>query len=164
MDKETIWLGWELVGDFDYAFHNGDAAVMGNVQVNQHHDEAEQDFQAKKEIKGVELQNGEPNSLITNLKICAPQILHLDTAGRPLWLNGWLLPNRFSNDDQQQPAKFEGFIKEPNNASDPGTWKLGKNNVCCLMSGHVSNFSHAEKDILETMIHLGRNVSAISGN
>ncbi|KAJ6089238.1 hypothetical protein N7467_004454 [Penicillium canescens] len=163
-DKETFWLGWELVGDFDYAFHDGDAAVMGNVQVNQHHDEAEQDFEVKKEAKETASQNGEPDSLVTNFKICAPQILHLDTAGQPLWLNGWLLPNKFSNDDQQQPGKFDGFIKESKNASDLGTWKLGKNNVCCLTSDHISNFSNAEKEILETMIDIGRNVGAISGN
>ncbi|KAJ6436613.1 F-box domain-containingprotein [Purpureocillium lavendulum] len=28
-DKETFWLGWELAGDLDYAFHQGDAGTMG---------------------------------------------------------------------------------------------------------------------------------------
>ncbi|PNS20637.1 hypothetical protein CAC42_364 [Sphaceloma murrayae] len=28
-DKETFWLGWELVGDSDYAFHPGNAGNMG---------------------------------------------------------------------------------------------------------------------------------------
>lgn len=28
-DKETFWLGWELVGDHDYAFHPGNAGNMG---------------------------------------------------------------------------------------------------------------------------------------
>lgn len=31
-DKETFWIGWELVGDLDYAFHQGDAGTMGTVQ------------------------------------------------------------------------------------------------------------------------------------
>src|SRR5437762_3476424 len=31
-DKETFWIGWELVGDRDYAFHPGDAGVMGVVK------------------------------------------------------------------------------------------------------------------------------------
>src|SRR5256714_12707087 len=31
-DKETFWVGWELVGDRDYAFHEGDAATMGVVK------------------------------------------------------------------------------------------------------------------------------------
>lgn len=31
-DKETFWLGWELVGDMDYAFHQGDAGTMGTVE------------------------------------------------------------------------------------------------------------------------------------
>jgi hypothetical protein len=30
-DKETFWLGWELVGDPDYAFHGGDAGIMGDL-------------------------------------------------------------------------------------------------------------------------------------
>src|SRR3954447_9808732 len=33
-DKETFWLGWELVGDTDYAFHNGSVGTMGSVQSN----------------------------------------------------------------------------------------------------------------------------------
>ncbi|GAM89497.1 hypothetical protein ANO11243_075360 [Dothideomycetidae sp. 11243] len=28
-DKETFWLGWELVGDSDYVFHPGEAGNMG---------------------------------------------------------------------------------------------------------------------------------------
>ncbi|KAK2604005.1 hypothetical protein QQS21_003841 [Conoideocrella luteorostrata] len=28
-DKETFWLGWELVGDSDYAFHQGEVGAMG---------------------------------------------------------------------------------------------------------------------------------------
>ncbi|KAJ5164097.1 Alpha-mannosyltransferase [Penicillium coprophilum] len=31
-DKETFWLGWELVGDTSYSFHPGLSAVMGVVQ------------------------------------------------------------------------------------------------------------------------------------
>ncbi|KIW63747.1 hypothetical protein PV04_08726 [Phialophora macrospora] len=31
-DKETFWLGWELVGDQEYSFHQGDAGTMGVVQ------------------------------------------------------------------------------------------------------------------------------------
>ena len=44
-DKETFWIGWELVGDMDYAFHAGDAGIMGVVgdhkkkDDEEHHDE-----------------------------------------------------------------------------------------------------------------------------
>ncbi|KAK3678643.1 hypothetical protein LTR37_021481 [Vermiconidia calcicola] len=31
-DKETFWLGWELAGDLDYAFHQGNAGIMGALQ------------------------------------------------------------------------------------------------------------------------------------
>ena len=31
-DKETFWLGWELVGDPEYAFHRGDAGIMGDLE------------------------------------------------------------------------------------------------------------------------------------
>src|ERR1700758_677417 len=31
-DKETFSIGWELVGDRDYAFHQGDAGIMGVIK------------------------------------------------------------------------------------------------------------------------------------
>lgn len=31
-DKETFWLGFELIGDTDYVFHEGDAGIIGVLQ------------------------------------------------------------------------------------------------------------------------------------
>lgn len=31
-DKETFWLGFELIGDTDYVFHQGDAGIIGMLQ------------------------------------------------------------------------------------------------------------------------------------
>lgn len=137
------------MGDLDYAFHGGDAAVMGTVQVNQSQDQSEGDpTQGKVDME----------QKPANFTICAPQLLHLDVTGRPFWFNGWLLPNKFSEDGQN--PDFEAFIDEPKDV--PGPWKLGEHNSCCLTSDHVLNFTHSEKDILERMIVTAKDVGAIS--
>ncbi|RAL08493.1 putative alpha-1,3-mannosyltransferase, partial [Aspergillus homomorphus CBS 101889] len=128
-DKETFWLGWELVGDTDYAFHGGAAAVMGKAQVN------------RGTVVGNETAE---EGRYPHFTICAPQLLHLGIDGRPLWFNGWLLPNKFSDDEHQQPTGFEAFIPEPGTTEDGGAWKLHENNVCCLSADRVVDFSAAE--------------------
>jgi alpha 1,3-mannosyltransferase len=71
-DKETFWLGWELVGDTSYSFHPGDAGVMGVMAPPQN----------STKQKGY--------------TVCAPQLLHTDVKGKPLWFNGWLLQSKFA--------------------------------------------------------------------
>lgn len=93
--------------------------------------------------------------------ICSPQLLHLDVTGRPLWFNGWLLPNKFSDDPHLQPVDFESFIVEPRDIGDPGPWELQLNNVLCLSSEHVFNFTTAEKATLDITIEIARRVGAI---
>ncbi|KAF7121640.1 hypothetical protein CNMCM5793_009111 [Aspergillus hiratsukae] len=117
-DKETFWLGWELVGDTDYVFHGGDAAVMGKVEVSPKLEISTDNSTANDRLE-------DTNSHFT---ICAPQILHLGEDGRPMWFNGWILPNKFSQDDHQEPANFEAFISEPRDPQNAGSWKLQKDN------------------------------------
>jgi hypothetical protein len=93
--------------------------------------------------------------------ICAPQLLHLDVAGRPLWFNGWLLPNKFSDDPDLQPVDFESFIVEPSDIGDPGPWELKLNNVLCISSEQVFNLTAAEKRTLDTTVGIARRVGAI---
>lgn len=107
-----------------------------------------------------ELVNAEPSPQNT-ITICSPQLLHLDVSGRPIWFNGWLLPNKFSDDLYQQPANFEAFIQEPRDVRAPESWKLEENNVCCLSSDHLSNFTLMEKSILDQTVEIARNVGAI---
>ncbi|KAJ5273296.1 hypothetical protein N7478_008421 [Penicillium angulare] len=146
-DKETFWLGWELVGDTDYAFHKGDAAVMGKVEMNPKYDSP--------------ITNGAKGDQDLRFTICAPQLLHLGVDGHPLWFNGWILPNKFARGDHLQPAQFDAFIREPGDAGTIGSWRLEKNNVCCLSANHVVNFTYAEKESLGNTIQIAKDVSAI---
>ncbi|OJJ98294.1 hypothetical protein ASPACDRAFT_31197 [Aspergillus aculeatus ATCC 16872] len=155
-DKETFWLGWELVGDTDYAFHEGDAAVMGTAKVNRARAAADNET-----VDAAEGDSRSGNPEDPQFSICAPQLLHLGTDGRPLWFNGWLLPNKYSDDPRQQPTAFEAFITEPSEATAVGAWKLQQNNVCCLAADHVGSFSAAEKEVLGGLVEIAREVGAI---
>ncbi|KAF7183913.1 hypothetical protein CNMCM7691_004335 [Aspergillus felis] len=140
-DKETFWLGWELIGDLDYAFHDGDAGVMGTLEKTPTvKGQAAQAELAK--INATDEATGVAPEMYT---ICAPQLLHLDRSGRPLWFNGWLLPNKFDKDKNLEPSRFEAFIREPRELRDPGAWQLRENNICCLTSEHRGEFSLDER-------------------
>lgn len=108
-----------------------------------------------------ELRDIESETSNKTVSICSPQLLHLDVAGRPLWFNGWLLPNKFSDDPHLQPVDFESFMVEPKEIKDPGPWELKLNNVLCLSSEHYSNFTTAEKATLDTTIKIAKRVGAI---
>ncbi|RMZ84737.1 hypothetical protein DV737_g984, partial [Chaetothyriales sp. CBS 132003] len=118
-DKETFWIGWELVGDLDYAFHQGDAGIMG-------------------------------------------QLLHLDTDGKPLWFNGWLLDNKFAEKKQKKFGLFVHYLIEPREVRDPVAWQLEESNMCCLTTDPDKkfDFSDAEKKLLQDMMTKAREVGA----
>ncbi|PYH49817.1 putative alpha-1,3-mannosyltransferase [Aspergillus saccharolyticus JOP 1030-1] len=148
-DKETFWLGWELAGDTEYAFHEGAAAVMGPVQSSTSVSRVVQD-------NATSADNPPTATLTAPLQICAPQILHLGVDGRPLWFNGWLLRNKYAT--KQEYGTFEGFITEPPDAHDDGSWKLQQNNVCCMSADRVTGFTDAEREVLGRMVEIAREV------
>ncbi|KAL4935340.1 hypothetical protein BDV06DRAFT_234427 [Aspergillus oleicola] len=143
-DKETFWLGWEMAGNTDYAFHNGSTGTMGMV-----HEEDTVGFKGKILIATDSVR----------YKICAPQLLHLDRDGRPLWFNGWLLPTKWDKD--KEPAKFEAFLQEPID-QQKSPWELREHNVCCLTSGEKMKFMFNETEVLENIIATGRVVGALA--
>ncbi|EPS38152.1 hypothetical protein H072_8154 [Dactylellina haptotyla CBS 200.50] len=122
-DKETFWLGWELVGDLDYAFHQGDVGVMGQL--------------TKQDPKQAQ-----------HFEICAPQLLHLDVEGNPLWFNGWILMNKFEEDvAKRQAGTFTNYIREK--PTSKHQWQLKHNNNACLAADSSFMFTPAEKGALE---------------
>lgn len=135
---------------------------MGTVQVKSQPTQAGKAIHEEAADEG--LYNVKPRLENTILTICAPQLLHLDVSGRPIWFNGWLLPNKFSDNMNLQPANFEAFIKEPRDVRAIESWKLEENNICCLSSDHPYNFTYMEKSILDQTIAIARDVGAISGN
>jgi hypothetical protein len=150
-DKETFWLGWELIGDLDYAFHDGDAGVMGTLEKTP-------------PVKGQPAQEDLTKTNTTDqamYTICAPQLLHLDRSGRPLWFNGWLLPNKFEKGKDREPSRFEAFLREPREIRDPGAWQLRAHNICCLTSEHKGEFSPDERQALDMIIESGRRAGVL---
>jgi len=96
----------------------------------------------------------------TNYTICAPQLLHLDRSGRPLWFNGWILNNKFDN-LHVRLAKFEYFMKEQREDEGDAEWSLEKNNICCLKSDEIFTFSKTEKKTIRDMISIAKDVGAL---
>ncbi|KAF9884981.1 hypothetical protein FE257_000891 [Aspergillus nanangensis] len=96
-----------------------------------------------------------------NFSICAPQLLHLDRDDRPLWFNGWLLPNKFSKEHNASPVELVEYIKEPSSVHAPGSWKLTKSNICCLRSDEVYALEEKEKEVLNMIIGTARELGAI---
>lgn len=148
-DKETFWLGWELAGDTDYAFHNGSAAIVG-ASKNPRDENADQDAK-----------ESDPEPETAGFSICGPQLLHLDRDDRPLWFNGWLLSNKFTGKGNSEVVDFKEFIKEPAGPEDPGQWKLYKANSCCLKSNVTYLLIDGEKDTLKMTVDMARDVGAI---
>jgi alpha 1,3-mannosyltransferase len=96
-----------------------------------------------------------------NYTICAPQLLHLDRDGRPLWFNGWLLPNKFEPGQEQKPLSFEAFLAEPRDFREPAAWQLMESNICCLTGDYFSEFTREEKAVLKMIVDAGRRSGAL---
>lgn len=133
---------------------------MGTAEVKQPYDEVDEREAHSHELH--ELRDIDSQPTKAKLTICGPQMLHLDTAGRPLWFNGWVLPNKFSGDPHLQPVNFESFLSEPSDVGGDGAWILRPSNVFCLSADRLSNFTTAEKSILDSMVELVKGVGAIS--
>ena len=67
-DKETFWIGWELVGDRDYAFHQGDAGIMGVVKQNSSEESSENTDDSAEESSESAEDNIEESSENTDLQ------------------------------------------------------------------------------------------------
>ncbi|EXJ94086.1 hypothetical protein A1O1_02479 [Capronia coronata CBS 617.96] len=208
-DKETFWIGWELVGDLDYSFHQGDAGAMGVLQAPEVKDDDKEKERKEKEkpkpkrkkkvkkpavvndngevvegggqdpqqgdgAEGVEVEveveeeeEPEPQEQPeekapepTSYTMCAPQLLHLDTEGKPLWFNGWLLDNKFADKKQKKFGKWEHYLIEPHDIREPGAWQLEESNMCCLTTDPPlkREFTAEEKAVLQMMIDQARQV------
>lgn len=120
----------------------------------------------------------------TNYTVCAPQLLHLDRHGRPLWFNGWILNNKFvDNDHPAVLSNFSVYMQEmredgPEDAHDalsasstmtpakktkgtPAQWDLQANNMCCLKSDRLHRFTKQEKEVLAMIVETAKEVGAV---
>lgn len=168
----------------DYTFHSGDAGIMGTVQTHELTEEEKQEKAKKKKNKNkpfdgetpptgespdgaaamAETEDEETDATDdeepSTYSICAPQLLHLDLQGKPLWFNGWLLDNKFADKKQKKFGKFEHYLIEPRDVRDPGAWQLEESNMCCLTTDAPlkRDFSPEEKAVLAMMIQQARDV------
>lgn len=172
-----------MVGDLDYAFHQGDAGIMGVVQSpeEEHEDEGRPKKKKKKqrpegeegeegrhedegaeEVEEEEEHSESPPSDPDHYTICAPQLLHLDASGKPLWFNGWLLSNKFADRKQKTFGKYEHYLIEPRDVREPGAWQLHEHNECCLTTDTDKkfDFSEAEKQLIRDMMTKAKEVGA----
>ncbi|GAB7349487.1 hypothetical protein MBLNU459_g0198t1 [Dothideomycetes sp. NU459] len=97
-----------------------------------------------------------PKEVPTNYTICAPQLLHMDGQGRPLWFNGWLARNKYKDPAHSEAGVFEVYNREPDRASQSDAWQLGESNMVCLTSDRVMTFTAAERAHLESVVESAR--------
>ncbi|KAH8797365.1 putative alpha-1,3-mannosyltransferase [Xylogone sp. PMI_703] len=150
-DKESYWIGWELAGDVDYAFHPGELAVPGVIfQYSQEDSMNNQNIlkHSSKTLNGTGRQTWKYDSDIT---VCSPQLLHLDRDGNPLWFNGWILTDKFEKTNQSL-VNFQGYMPEPPKLKDPEAWQIGDHNLACLSNDRTFEFTRRERTILDETI------------
>lgn len=179
-DKETFWLGFELVGDLDYVFHQGDAGVIGELDTPNPltsrfgkrddiqfpfvvgHGESEIDDGNATETDSSTTSDDElpEASLGPKPRICSPQLLHLDLDGKPLWFNGGLVRNKFLDRRAWKFGSWDTYLIEPREIREPGAWFLGDANMCCLTSDHhlKGELSSREKGLLDAMVAQAKKV------
>ncbi|KAI0007546.1 glycosyltransferase family 71 protein [Xylariaceae sp. FL0662B] len=158
-DKETFWIGFLLSGDESYAFHQGDTGAMGILELPKAMTESD-DMSSGIE-NGITDPEAEP-AVPENYTICSPQLLHLDTDGKPLWFNGWLLDNKFADKSRSKFVELKSYLIEPRELREPVAWQIGSSNMCCLTSDPDKkfDFSVLERDTINMVMKRARDVGA----
>lgn len=97
-------------------------------------------------------------------KICSPQLLHLDTEGKPMWFNGGLVRNKFVDRREWKFGKWETYLIEPREIREPGAWFLGEANMCCLTTDYhlKGDLSIQDRALLDMMVNQARKVGIAS--
>ncbi|CAD0113235.1 unnamed protein product, partial [Aureobasidium uvarum] len=156
-DKETFWLSWEMAGVLDYAFHNGSTGILGKLKQEDEFKLDDSDTDDVNWSKG----NHQPqeqrfeHARAQNYTSCSPQLLHLDTEDRLLWLNGWIARSKFSETEDLSIDSFEIFMKEPPRkdlSNKKKIWQLKQDNVCCLTADSYTEITEKDKQTLEMII------------
>lgn len=161
-DKETFWLGWELVGDTDYVFHQGSAGTLGIIQAHADIREDQPELAPwaipdNTTEAGLELQ-ASGVGFLPSPRMCSPQLLHLGVDNKPLWFNGGLVMNKFLDRHDWKFEPFESYLIEPKDIREPGAWILGDGNICCLTTdNHLKgDLTAEEKELIGEMIKQAR--------
>jgi len=96
-----------------------------------------------------------------NYTMCSPQLLHLDTHNRPLWFNGWIAKDRFSDLHKHDFAQFDSFIIEPTDKREKTSWVMGKSSTCCLTAEAVFELNESERQTLDMILDTAKKTYAL---
>lgn len=107
-------------------------------------------------------QEPESETVPENYTICAPQLLHFDKEGHPLWFNGWILSNKYAEKSKREANTFERYMMEPDDAriGETDAWQLTGDNICCLTSDHSFSFSREDEETLKMIATLAKSAGA----
>lgn len=149
------------MGDIEYAFHNGDAGVIGTLQtLAQIEERQRKDGHSTQDDSHNGTAGHGDKTAPQSFTICAPQLLHLDTENRPLWFNGWILNNKFAEKKQKVGGRFEVYLKEPTDSREPDPWQLQEHNEACLTADETYKFTQDELNTLDMIVALAKEKGA----
>ena len=90
--------------------------------------------------------------------VCAPQLLHLDINGNPMWFNGWITSNKFEDEEKQIESRFDVWLTEPLEKKD--AWQLYEHNEACLTADAKHNFTDQERSTLDMIFKTAKELGA----
>ncbi|KAJ3269816.1 hypothetical protein HDV01_000913 [Terramyces sp. JEL0728] len=105
-DKETFWIGFEVVGD-EYAFNSIGAGVLGLLE---HEDVIEDE------------------TFMNRYQVCNAQILHVTPTSGPVWMNGGIVQDKYNSSNHN-------ILAATHYVNEPGEWRFSstvKNRACLL--------------------------------
>ncbi|KAI1741514.1 glycosyltransferase family 71 protein [Xylaria scruposa] len=153
-DKETFWIGFLLAGDPSFAFHKGAVGSIGVFEAPSKTKTAARESDTstpytKGDSEELPLPERATSAAPDTYTICSPQLLHLDVDDTPLWFNGWLLLNKYTDRSKRRFAPMKSYMREPKHKAidDDDFWKLAEDNLCCLTAGVDSKFDLSEHDL-----------------
>jgi len=157
-DKETFWLSWEMAGDQDYAFHDGQAGVVGALASKSTIVTVAAGGQAEKYDE----------KAIGKEEMCGKQLLHTTRDGRPLWFNGWIAVNKDWANHLTAFQEFRGFITEPHESVNDGRpfeefwrkWEVHVGNLLCLPGENYTTLSAGESKTMDMILRTATEVSS----
>ncbi|KAK3676618.1 hypothetical protein LTR78_003392 [Recurvomyces mirabilis] len=172
-DKETFWLSWELTGNHDYAFYDGEAGTMGILSKTPELPQQSSVSTNEQEplAKGLSTLSKDPASTLAiessvasrrqkllNRRntpcICSQQLVHFDRAGQPLWFNGWLATQKLDDETEVEFRDFEYYAREMKGRRRRGErdpYSVHPRNVVCMQTTQTFAFTDEEQATLKMM-------------
>ncbi|KAG9691984.1 glycosyltransferase family 71 protein, partial [Aureobasidium melanogenum] len=86
--------------------------------------------------------------------LCAPQLLHLSTEGRPLWFNGWIQDNKHQASSDVSVMEF--FMTEKRKDGEWAEWAIGSDNMCCLKGDDLHAFNDKELAAFKLIVDIAK--------